>query len=97
MDDKKLYIQKLKAQLDEWKADIDKLKAKASGADADVRIKLNKHIKELEHNYEKGREKIAELTKASGEAWDSLKKGTEDTWSSMKKTFSDVSSKFKNL
>jgi len=32
MSEKELYQQKLQAQLDEWKAEIDKLKAKAAGA-----------------------------------------------------------------
>lgn len=35
MNEKELYKQKFHSQLDEWKADINKLKAKASGAKAD--------------------------------------------------------------
>ncbi|MFA7083700.1 MAG: hypothetical protein WC141_04095 [Arcobacteraceae bacterium] len=40
MQDKELYEQKKQAQLDEWKADIDKLKAKASMMNADAQIKI---------------------------------------------------------
>jgi len=36
MNEKELFRQKFQAQLDEWKADIAKLKAKASGAEAMV-------------------------------------------------------------
>ncbi|KHE91831.1 MAG: hypothetical protein K8F52_03055 [Candidatus Scalindua rubra] len=47
MDDKELYQQKKQAQLDEWKAEIDKLKAKASGASADVQLEMNKQSRRL--------------------------------------------------
>ncbi len=36
MGEKELYQQKMKAQLDLWKAEIDKLKAKAAGVNADA-------------------------------------------------------------
>ena len=48
MTDKEAYLQKLQAKLDEWEADIQVLKAKASGANADAQIQLNKQIRELE-------------------------------------------------
>jgi hypothetical protein len=38
MNEKELYQQKKQAQLDEWKAEVDKLKAKASGASADAQM-----------------------------------------------------------
>jgi len=44
MNEKELFRQKFQAQLDEWKADIAKLKAKASGAEADVQIAINKQV-----------------------------------------------------
>ena len=44
MSDKKLYQQKMQAQLDEWRAEIEKLKAKASRASADAQMKMNKQI-----------------------------------------------------
>jgi len=44
MNEKELFKQKFQAQLDEWKADIAKLKAKASGAEADVQIAINKQV-----------------------------------------------------
>ncbi len=44
MNEKELYQQKKQAQLNEWKAEFDKLKAKASGASADAQLELNKQI-----------------------------------------------------
>jgi len=52
MNEKELYQQKTQAQLDEWKAELDKLKAKASSASADTQLELNKQIKALEGKLE---------------------------------------------
>lgn len=38
MSEKEIYQQKTQAQLDEWKAEVDKLKAKAFGSSADAQM-----------------------------------------------------------
>ncbi len=52
MSHKELYQQKMRAQLDEWQADMDKRKAKASRASAGARLKMNKQIEVLESKIE---------------------------------------------
>jgi biopolymer transport protein ExbB/TolQ len=84
MNQKELYQQKKQAQLDEWKAEVDKLKAKASGGSADAQLALKKQIKALEGNIEEGKTKLAEIADAS-----------EDAWESIKSSFSDATDKFK--
>ncbi len=95
INDKELYQQKKQAQLDEWKAEIDKLKAKADMASADTQIKINAQIKTLEHKLDEGNAKLSELTKATGEAYDSVKTGVESAWDTLASAFSDASTKFK--
>jgi predicted nucleic acid-binding Zn-ribbon protein len=95
MSEKKLYQQKKQAQLDEWKAEIDKLKAKASGADADAQQKLNKQIEALEGKIESGKTKLAEIEDASEDSWESIKDGVESAWDSITSAFSDAAAKFK--
>ncbi|MEX1276561.1 MAG: coiled coil domain-containing protein [Bacteroidota bacterium] len=95
MSEKELYQQKKQAQLDEWKADVDKLKAKASGASADAQLEFNKQIKALEGKIEEGNAKLAEIVEASEDAWESLKDGVESAWDSMKSAFSEALDKFK--
>ncbi len=95
MSAKELYQQKKQAQLDEWQAELDKLKAKASGASADAQLELNKEIEELEGKIEHGKAKLAELAEASEGAWGSVKVGVESAWDSMKSSFSDAAAKFK--
>lgn len=95
MNEKELYRQKRQAQLDEWKAGIYKLKAKASGASADAQLELNKQIRALEGKIEEGKSKLAEIADASDDAWESLKDGVESAWDSMRSAFSDAAAKFK--
>jgi len=95
MSEKELYQQKKQDQLDEWKAEVDKLKAKASGASADTQMELNKQIEALEGKIEEGQSKLAEIADASEDAWESIKDGVESAWDSMKSAFSDAAAKFK--
>ncbi|MCI0653690.1 MAG: hypothetical protein L0Y39_04350 [Methylococcaceae bacterium] len=96
MNEKEMYQQKLEAQLDEWKADIAKLKAKASGAKADAQIAMNKHIEALERRLEDAQVKLSELVNASDNAWNSVKTGVESAWNSLRFALSDAASKFKD-
>ena len=95
MSDKDLYQQKMQAQLDEWKAEIAKLKAKASGTSADAQIEMNKQIKALESQTEQNKAKLSELAKTGEDAWESLKEGIESAWDSLKSAVNDTAAKFK--
>lgn len=95
MSEKELYQQKKQAQLDEWQAEVDKLKAQASGASADAQMELNKQIEALEGKIEEGKTKLAEIADASEDAWESIKDGVESAWHSIKSAFSEAADKFK--
>lgn len=95
MSEKELYRQKRQAQLDEWKAEIDKLKAKASAASADAQLELNKEIEVLEGKVREGKTRLAKLADASDDAWQSIKDGVESSWDSMRSAFRDAAAKFK--
>ena len=95
MNDKELYQQKMQARLDEWNAEVDKLKAKGSGASADVQLDMNKQLKVLEGRIEDGKAKLSELTEASEDAWESIKEGVESAWGSLRSAATDAAAKFK--
>jgi len=95
MNDKELYQQKKQAQLDIWKAEVDKLKAKASKASADTQLELNKQFEALEGKIEDGKAKLAEIAEASDDAWESIKDGVESAWDSIKFALSEAVDKFK--
>ncbi len=87
--DEELYQQKAQATLDGWKADLEKLKSKASGASADAQLELNEKIRELQPQIEAAQAKLAELESSGDEAWESVKEGVESAWSSLRSAFND--------
>ncbi len=95
MNDKEIYQQEYQAKLDEWKAEIDRLKAKPFGAGADARQELNQQIEELEIKVEEGKAKLAELAEVDEDKWESFKAGAESVWNSLKSSINDVAAKFK--
>lgn len=95
MSTKQNYVNKLQAQLDEWAAEKDKLKAKAEGATADLQIEYNKQLKELQNKQKAANEKLADLKKASEESWEELKEDIDTAWSSLETTVKSLTSKFK--
>ena len=94
MSDKKLYEQKVQAELDTCKAQINKFKAEASGASADAQIEMHKQIKEIEEKMHQGQTKLDELVSATEEKFDSLKKGVESMWQSTKSSLHHASKHF---
>lgn len=95
MNDKELYRQKRQAQLDEWKADVAKLKARAAGAKADAQLEFNKHAAELEQRLHEAGARLSELAAAGEETWDSARKNVETTWSALKAGVGAAAAKLK--
>jgi len=88
------YVQKLKAKMDEWNAEIDKLAAKADQADAEAKIEYHKQVEDLRAKRKDLEDKIAELQQAGESSWEDLKQGLENSWEILKTSFSKAKSEF---
>ena len=95
MLDKDLYIQKLHARLDQWNANIDKLRAKADKAEAGVRQEYFKQIEYLQGRRKEAEGKLAEMRAAGGDAWEDLKIGVGMAWDAMEEAIKSATSRFK--
>lgn len=95
MSMKDTYVKKLQSKLDEWNAEIDKLKAKADVKEADARQEYYKQIDELKSMKEGVRKKLDELSEAGDDAWEDLKAGADRAWESASRAFSSAMSRFK--
>jgi hypothetical protein len=95
MSMKKAYEQKLQAQLDEWSAQIAKLKTKADGAEADAQLEYYKKIEGLRSMQETAANKLTELKDAGEDAWDDLKAGIDSTSDSLDNALKSAASRFK--
>ncbi len=94
MSMKEAYEKKLQAQLDEWGAEIDKLKAKADKAETDAQLNYYKQIEELRSMQEASSKKLVELKEASDDAWEDLKAGIETAWDSLGNALKSAISRF---
>lgn len=94
MSMKAAYEKKLQAQLDKWRAEADKLQAKAREASAETQIKMNAEAQALKARIDKAQTKLDGL-KASGEgALKDLKSGLEQSWSDLGQAVNNAINRF---
>ncbi|OGS98748.1 MAG: hypothetical protein A3F73_13835 [Gallionellales bacterium RIFCSPLOWO2_12_FULL_59_22] len=89
------YKQKMAAQLKEWDAQIDLLEAKMGNIGADMRVKRAEELHELRAKQRAASEKIKELGKASGAAWEQAKETADKIWDDLKDGITSAHAKFK--
>jgi len=89
------YKQKMAAQLKEWDAQVNLLEAKMENVGADMRVKRAEELHELRAKLRVASEKMKELEKASGEAWEQVKETADKIWEDLKAGLADAHSKFK--
>ena len=89
------YQQKAEAKLAEHKAEIDKARAKAKGASADVRLDAEKQVGKLEASYEATKKKLDDLKDAGEDAWEDIAKGLDKAWEDISGSIKKVFARFK--
>ena len=92
---KDIYIQRLQNQFEEWKPEIDRLKAKAEQVAAEAKTEYRKLIDDLQDKQKNARFKLDELRQSSGGAWEDLKTGIEGAWKEVEKALKAAVAKFK--
>lgn len=95
MKNKEAYIQKLHAKIDEWNADIDKLKAKAGQVEADAKIEYQKQIETLKNKRKEIEKKVSEISRSGEDAWQDLKAGIDLAREAMNEAIKSATSRFK--
>ncbi len=88
------YEKKLKGRLSEWRADIEKLKAKADQAEGDTQLAYYKEIEALRAQQDEARDKLDELRAAGDDAWEDLKLGIDKAWDDLSDATNKALSRF---
>ena len=91
----KAYEKKFEAQLNEWKTEIDKLKAKVEKAEADAQIKYHKQVEDIRAQQKIAQEKLAELKKAGEGASEDLGIGLDNALKNLRVAVESAISRFK--
>lgn len=95
MSTKEAYERKLRARIDIWGAEIDRLKARADEVNADARLKYHKHLEELRSMQDDAKKKLSELQSAGDDAWEDLKVGIEHARDSLEAALKSAAARFK--
>jgi hypothetical protein len=95
MDKKEAYRDLAKAQIKEWEAKIDLLKARGDKATAGEKIDMIKAVEKLQAEKNVVQKKIAEMMDSGGDVWEKLKDGIEKSMEDMKKSIDKTMEKFK--
>lgn len=88
------YVQRLKAKMDEWNAEIAKLSAKVDQAKAESKIKYYDQLEDLRAKRRDIQDKIAGIEQAGEGAWEGLKQGLENSWEAFKTSMTKTMSEF---
>ena len=95
MSKKEAYEKKLEAQLDEWNAKIDVLKAKAERAGAEAKVDYEETIEDLKQKRSAAKSKLQDLRQAGDDAWEDIKSGVEQAWDEFGNAVKQATDRFK--
>ena len=74
---KEHYQEQIESMLNEWGEEIEKIRKKADKLSANARGKYREQIEDLRARQETARNKLEDLKRTSGEAWEDLRNGAE--------------------
>ena len=87
LNNRKAYEDKLEAQMEEWSADLARLKAKAKGAGAEGMIQLDRSLEAMKKGLAEAGAHLHNLKTAGDDTWEHVKAGTEKAWDELKAAF----------
>lgn len=95
MKDKDAYIQKLHARLDEWKADIERLRARSGKIETESRLEYEKHIKNLTNKHREAEQSVSKVREAGDDVREDLKSSLQSAWDALEEAIKSARSRFK--
>ena len=88
------YVEKLKARLDEWNAELARWEAKAKVAETDARLDFQRHIDALRQQRDGAISQLKNVQTAAGDAWLEMARGADHAWEQMRDAFDKARSHF---
>lgn len=93
---KNAYRERMEAQLEEQRARLELLKARAKRAVADGKIMAYEEIADADRKLDALKARLKELGAASEGAFEEMKAGVESAWSSLSESCGKAAAKFKS-
>lgn len=95
MEKRDLYLEKIKAQLEQYSAKISGMHGKATEINVDMKLEYLKQLEMLEGKRDGLKKKYDQLSKASESSWNDMKEGTENAWNDLKESIAKATKHFK--
>lgn len=81
---RQLYQQKYEAQIHEWSAKLDQLKARSEKLSAQAKIDAKPRIDAINAKLETVKTKLHEIEEATEDKWDDVMRGADNAWTDFK-------------
>jgi predicted nucleic acid-binding Zn-ribbon protein len=94
MSAREIFVEKLKAKLSEWNAEVDRLESKAEMIDAQNRARYRAAIQEIKGKIQQVERKLTVIKNSSTDAWQDLKEGAETAWKDFEASMNQVKERF---
>jgi len=97
MDNRDEYVEKMKAQLDQWNRQMAAWDAAARDATAEARIELEKQVGIMKSRADDLVFRMELLKGASADAWQEIARGADDARKTMQDAFEKARDRFKDV
>ena len=84
MESRELYKQKYQAQLHEWSARLDLMKARAEKFTAQSKLDVKPHLDAAQSKLEDAKARLEKISEATDEKWDHVAKDIDHAWTDFK-------------
>ena len=96
MDDRKKALEdKLDAELDQARLEIERLEAKAREEEADARLDIEEQVRELKEKRDAAAAKLDEVRQSGIDALEDLKVGAEHAWQALSTSARKAADRFR--
>ncbi len=95
MSTRDAYVEKLKAQLDQWNAQIAEWEARGKKAQTDSHLEYEKQLAAYHQQRDQALEQLRKVQGASADAWQELSRGADEAWARMREAFEKARSQFR--
>jgi hypothetical protein len=93
-NEKEAYRKKMEAQIDEWRAEWEVLRARAKKLEADGRMEAETWLQDLNRKKALAEARLAEFRKAGDAAWSDLRGGLDRAIAELGEAVRSAASKF---
>ena len=94
MSSREEYVQKMKAQLDQWNTEVAKWEEKTHAAQAEMKAEYEKQLETLRSRRDDAMYQLHQMQAASADAWMDMVKGADAAWKAMGEAFIKARSHF---